>query len=70
MKIKVRLWNSPYNGGWIWFDRKQIKCFRFGGFSKDYKYAYLNNGEPEIDRTIYWCIFGFCGRFTLQTWPW
>lgn len=28
--MHVRLWNSPYNGGWIWFDRQQLKRFSVG----------------------------------------
>lgn len=68
--MHIRLWHSPYNSGSIWFDRKQIKRFDFGGFSKDYKYAHVNDGKPDIDRTIWWCFFGFCGHILLQSWPW
>ncbi|MFV1089981.1 hypothetical protein QML66_27745 [Klebsiella pneumoniae] len=68
--MRINLWNRVYNGGWIWFDVKQIKRFDCGGFGKDYKYAYLNNGKPDIDRSIWWCFFGFCGRIYLQKWPW
>ncbi len=50
----VRLWNAPYNGGWVWFDSKQIRRFS-GGWEKP---------------TLWWCFAGFCGRFTLQTLPW
>lgn len=52
--IRVSLWNRPFNGGWIWFDRKQAKRFSSG-------WSYP---------TLWWCFGGFCGRITLQTWPW
>ncbi len=50
----VRLWHSPYNGGWIWFDRKQLKRF----------------ASRWRRQTLWWCLFGFCGRLTLQSTPW
>ena len=68
--MHIRLWHNPYNGGWIGFDRKRVKRFHCGGFSEDYKYAHLNDGKPDIDRSIWWCFFGFWGRIYLQTWPW
>lgn len=53
-KLNVSLWHSPYNGGWIWFDRKQWKRFDCGW------------RRP----TLWWCFAGFCGRLTLQSTPW
>ena len=53
-KIRVNLWGRPYNGGWVWFDKKQIKRFDYGWH------------KP----TLWGCVFGICWRITLQTWPW
>lgn len=52
--INVSLWHSPYNGGWVWFDKKQLKRFDYGW------------RRP----TLWWCLCGFCGRITLQSTPW
>lgn len=50
----VRLWHSPYNGGWIWFDRSNLRrCeIGWGGIR------------------LWWAIFGFSGSLTIQSWPW
>ena len=53
-KAHVRLWHGPYNGGWVWFDKKQWKRFSCGWHSP----------------TLWWCFGGFCGRLTLQSVPW
>lgn len=52
--MRVNLWNSPYNGGWIWFDRRNLSRCQAG-----------RNGCK-----IWWAVFGFCGSIYLQTWPW
>lgn len=52
--LNVCLWHGPYNGGWVWFDKKHWKRFSCGW------------RRPKL----WWCFGGFCGRITLQTWPW
>jgi hypothetical protein len=52
--IRVSLWHSPYNGGWIWIDRKQWKRFSCGW------------RKPKL----WWCLGGFCGSITIQSVPW
>lgn len=64
--IHIKLWHSPFNGGWIGFDRKQWKRFSFGWNGKEYDHL----GNLEEDRTLWWCIFGFWGRILIKTWPW
>lgn len=52
--MNLKLWDSPYNGGWIWFSRSNWRRLDVGW--KNHK--------------LWWVIFGFCGSITLQTWPW
>ena len=52
--MNVQLWHSPYNGGWVWFDRKNLGRFAWGWRKEK----------------LWWAIFGFSGSFTLQSWPW
>jgi len=51
--MKITLWDRPYNGGWIWFDRGSIRRFSCGKHKSKY----------------WWAILGFCGSIYLQTWP-
>jgi hypothetical protein len=51
--MRVRLWDSPYNGGWIWFARRNLRRFSFG-----------RDGS-----TFWWAILGFSGSITIQNWP-
>lgn len=64
MSINVRLWHSPYNGGWIRFDRKQWRRWAcgFGASRNDWK-----GGQDPV---LWWCFGGFWGRIILQSWPW
>lgn len=64
--MKVNLWHRPYNGGWVYFDRKQVKRWRCGWGHVDYNHV----GEREVEPVLWWCFFGFCGRITIQSWPW
>ncbi len=66
MSKHIKLWNTPYNGGWIWFDRKQMKRFSGGYGIKDTDHV----GGEYIEPTLWWCIGGFCGRFLICEWPW
>jgi hypothetical protein len=63
--MNVRLWHAPYNGGWIWFDRTQLRRFACGwGVARtDWK----GGGRDPV---LWWCFGGFCGRIVLQSWPW
>jgi hypothetical protein len=63
-QLHVRLWHSPYNGGWIRFDGSQWRRFRcgWGAGRHDWK------GGP--DPVLWWCLFGFCGYILIQSWPW
>jgi len=54
--MNIRLWHSPYNGGWIWFAPRNLKRFSGGWIARDHK--------------LWWALFGFSGSITLQTWPW
>ena len=54
--MNVRLWSSPYNGGWIWFSRDNIKRLAGGWIKEDHK--------------LWWAILGFSGSIIIQTWPW
>ncbi len=53
--MHIKLWGAPLNGGWIWFDRENIKRFSGGWIKKDHK--------------LWWAVFGFSGSITLQTMP-
>jgi hypothetical protein len=52
--MKVRLWDNVHNGGWVWFDRKNLRRFQAGW-----------TGEK-----LWWAVWGFSGTIYLQTWPW
>lgn len=52
--IKVKLWHAPYNGGWVGFDRRQWKAFRFGYGLREYNHI----GEEEMEPVLHWCFFG------------
>ena len=52
--MNIRLWHDPYNGGWIWFSRDNLKRFEAGRAGKKY----------------WWAILGFSGSITIQSWPW
>lgn len=52
--IRINLWTPHRNDGWVWFDRKQTNRFDYG----------------KKGVAVWWCLFGFCGYITLQTWPW
>lgn len=52
----IRLWDAPYNGGWIWFSKENLSRFD-AGWIKD-------------DGVLWWAIFGFSGRIAIRTWPW
>jgi hypothetical protein len=54
--MHIYLWNAPYNGGWIWFSRANLRRCECGR---------INNNN-----TFWWAVFGFSGRITIQTWPW
>lgn len=64
-KIKINLWNRAYNGGWLWFDKSQLKRFDFGAFKETEDW-----GCRYVDSTVWFCVFGICGRFIIQSWPW
>lgn len=53
--MRVRLWRSPYNGGWIWFSRRNLRRFSAG---------WIGN-----DRKLWWALLGFSGSITIQTSP-
>lgn len=52
--MNVRLWDSPYNGGWIWFDRRNLWRVKVGW------------DRPKF----WWAVLGFSGLLYLQSWPW
>lgn len=52
--MNIRLWSSPYNGGWIWFDRRNLKRCSIGW------------NRPQF----WGAIFGISWSILLQTWPW
>lgn len=52
--MNVRLWHNPYNGGWIWFSRNNLRRFDWG-----------RDGVK-----VWWAILGFSGSILLQSWPW
>lgn len=54
--MRIRLWHSPYNGGWIWFARRNLNRFEWGWDGEDHK--------------LWWAILGFSATFTIQTAPW
>lgn len=56
MSVHIGLWNSPYNGGWVYFDRKQMLKWKFMWIKDEYR--------------LYFSLVGICGNITLQTWPW
>lgn len=54
--MNIRLWDAPYNGGWIYFDKRNLKRCAGGWIKSDHK--------------LWWAVFGFSGSIILQTWPW
>ena len=52
--MRIDLWHSPYNGGWMEFRKENLKTFRFGRYKNEY----------------WWSVFGFCGKVLIQSWPW
>ncbi len=59
--MNVRLWNAPYNGGYIWFDRKALARCKIG---------WGDIRKEGVNWSLWWAIFGFCGGFIIQSWPW
>lgn len=55
-EMHVRLWHGPYNGGWVWFTRDNLRRCAVGWERRNHK--------------LWWAIFGFSGLIILQTWPW
>ncbi len=53
--MHIKLWNPPFNGGWIWFNKKNIKRFSCGWIKED--------------RKLWWAVLGFSGSLLLQTPP-
>lgn len=54
--MKIRLWHSPYNGGWIWFDRANLRRCQIGWRHENW--------------SLWWAILGFSGGIKIQSWPW
>lgn len=54
--MNVNLWHGPYNGGWVWWSKRNLR--RFSG------------GWIVEDRKLWWAVIGFSGLIILQTWPW
>lgn len=54
--MRIRLWHSPYNGGWIWFSRENLKRIDAGWEPRNHK--------------LWWALFGFSGSIILRSWPW
>lgn len=54
--MNVKLWDSPYNGGWIWFSRANLNRCQLGLKHENWSF--------------WWAIFGFSGAFVFQSWPW
>lgn len=52
----IRLWDAPFNGGCIYFDKRNLKRCSCGWVKSNHK--------------LWWAVFGFCGDITLQTCPW
>lgn len=52
--MHVRLWHSPYNGGWIWFNAANIGRCSIG-----------RHGHK-----FWGAVFGLSWSIILQTWPW
>lgn len=63
--IKIKLWNRPYNGGWVWFDRRDLFRFNLVAFREEEEWGCRFNSS-----TVSWRLFGFCGYLTIQNWPW
>lgn len=57
-RLFLRLWDSPHNGGWVWFGGSNLRRFDFG-FLKSSK-------------TVWWALFGFSGSISFATsiFPW
>ena len=53
MRVKTK-----FLDGWIYFDKKNIKSFRFGRKIKEVGC----DGELEESKVIWFAIFGICGR--------
>ena len=53
--MNIRLPGSPYNGGWIWFSRDNLRRCAVG-WERD-------------DHQLWWAIFGFSGSIIMQRWP-
>lgn len=54
--MHINLWNAPFNGGWIWFDRKNILSFRAVWVRSEHK--------------LFVCGFGLHLKLIVQTAPW
>jgi hypothetical protein len=67
--FNVRLWHSPYTGGWVWFDKSQWRHCR-GGWGVGEPKRGAGSYKREWTPVLWWCLFGFCGRIIIQTWPW
>lgn len=59
--MNIRLWHSPFNGGHIWFSRKALLNCRIG---------YGDIRKDNVNWSFWWSIFGICGGFVIQSWPW